>query len=135
MTLLPRVRRISTNAVSALLFSCALVWIPSACSHDSQAIVCTNKPCDAGLDIRLPANATVPYTITLQVAGSPPWSATCSASGCSTAFFAAGFTPAVVTVNIQWQGGSQSKAFTPTYQAAYPNGPDCDSCLKATIAF
>ncbi len=44
------------------------------------------------------------------------------------------YTPAEVTVTINYNGSGVSSRFKPIYETYYPNGPDCEpACQKSTI--
>jgi hypothetical protein len=107
------------------------------CSEtESIGAVCTLLPCEQGLKVVVPANVTVPYTLTAQVPGQQSViSLTCNNIGCSDTAFLARYVPVQVQVRFEWNGTAVSRLFSPVYVEVSPNGPGCLTCSQAIITF
>ena len=108
----------------------SLVLLLASC--DQSTGVCTLIGCNSGLTINVPAAAPIPYIISLQAPGAPELTLECTTSLCAHSVFVPDYTPAHVTVTVQWQGGgSATKDVSPAYTISQPNGPNCSPTCTA----
>ncbi len=117
-------------------FLAVAVFAAHDCGNPISGRVCTLVGCLDGLTVRFSPLSTVPYKLTVTVAGDPPTRVVdCSnLANCQGYPFFPGVSAALVTITVTTAGGSHSYVVAPQYQTTRPNGPDCPpECKQATV--
>jgi hypothetical protein len=93
---------------------------------------CTTIGCSDGLSVRITGQLPAPATVRV-TAGEEARTFQCQTTEHCQAFFD-GWTPADVSIQVDWGTGSRTATATPDYEPVYPNGPRCDPvCRQASV--
>jgi hypothetical protein len=127
------------GTLSTLCAVAALAAIPFLWGCDALLGVqnCTLIGCDTGVTVLFSGAAPTAFEVTLTPAGEAPRVIACEnvqAGGCGEAVFFEGVTATRADLEIEWDGGSISRALELEYDRFEPNGPGCGpTCFQARV--
>lgn len=114
----------------ALLVGCVALL---GCAGNQEPRACTLIGCNDGLNVTVVSTLQQNLTVTVKSGAETLHTFTCT-SGQQCMAFIENKTPANVTVQVGWVGGTVSRDFAPEYKVSRPNGPGCDpECRQATV--
>jgi hypothetical protein len=109
----------------------------AGCDDHGPTRPCTLVDCEVnGLTVRVEGTLPTVYMVTVSSPNEEARSRVCwtPAHCVGGAVHFAGYSPAEVSITVEWEDGTATATAEPTYQVFRPNGPDCEPvCRTATI--